>query len=241
MERLHNNSMRTKWKRLSLRSRTLLLVGCVLLGWQMLRAYTVWSATKQLRRLNVSLRVIQPDISRSNWLSKEIERVVSLSVNAIVSFGGSDWLLVAQDLAPGRGGVYASIGSQELKSGRMTEIVDQLVRLGTVQHLSIWGRDVRLTYEDFRQISRLKSLKGLSIETHLEYSVVTVTPLADLPRLTSISLDGEQAYYSEEILQFFLSIPTVKSIGLPQPSDGELAWVKRQRPDIVLHQTDAPP
>jgi hypothetical protein len=123
---------------------------------------------------------------------------------------------------------------------KLGKIVDLLNAWGGVRELRILS-PVSLRQDQCAQISRLTALEKLAFDNCEGSDAFAMAPIARLPHLSEISIETTSPLSSSFPLDFYLSLPNLKVLGLPSWSEETHQYVARKRPDLNLVWTDAAP
>ncbi|MEM7452882.1 MAG: hypothetical protein AAF456_00880 [Planctomycetota bacterium] len=95
------------------------------------------------------------------------------------------------------------------------------------------------TEEIWEKVAAIGSLKSIDIGGFVKDATV-MKPIENLNNLESFSSSGSSGGCSREVLEFLITLPNLKEIGLPAGEFSMPDDLKEQRPDIEYFVTDFP-
>src|SRR5690606_4328375 len=121
-----------------------------------------------------------------------------------------------------------------LRDDQLKEIVDLVVSWGGVREVVVRSMAEAIRRDSYDEIARLRSLERIVFDYCEPGEAETLAPLAKLPNLREISIEITWAKSHPFPFDFYLSLPSLKILGLPSWSDEEAEYVARRRPDLKL-------
>jgi hypothetical protein len=207
---------RRPWTRFSLRALLIVMTAlCLFLGW---RTYHESKLSRIERRLDqLGVRCTLKSAQGGAW-----RRAV---------FGAAIYTRIDRIL----------LQDAHVREGTIEEIVDLLLSWGGVREVVFDSLMNPIGGDAYEQIARLESLERIEFDYCEPRDVVAMQPLARLTRLKEISIEISWGKAQPFPFDFYLSLPSLKVLGLPGWSDEEAQYVARKRPDVRLEITDFPP
>ncbi len=210
----NSSTGRPRWLRFSLRGLLLLTTAlCAFFSWRTYHESKLRHLDQRLDELKVYHKLVRAEVPQ-----------LQLLVFGPAAFTRIDDIQLRDD---------------HFRDGRLQEIVD-LVSSWHVREVSFDYLTKPVNRDSYEQIARLQSLERIVFDHCEPGEESDIQPLAKLPRLKEISI--EITWGIQRLpLDFYLSLPNLKVLGLPSWSDEQGEYVARRRPDLQLQVTDFPP